>query len=177
MQVQFGESHQSQATISDASKFLFTVNDDISWNNQRATTMTTTMSNTIPVGSNDIASRMADIASAPNPHLSKLATRYRGVGLSTSDTCFITDHYPGNSRRSRSSLGLILQSHRSHLSRPSLSLRARLHSSHRCFLFEPRTPWLPIYPASANPPRHRQSKRNRRSIKSHGQVPEKGKGL
>lgn len=164
-------------TISDTSKFLFTVNDNISRTSHRATIMTTTMSNTIPVGSNDVASRMADIASAPNPQLSKLATRYRGVGLSPSDTWFLTDHHPGNSRRSRPSLGLVLQSHRPHLSRPSLSLRTRLHSSHRRFLFEPRSPWLPIYPASANPPRHRQSKRNRRSIESHGQVPEKGKGL
>jgi len=139
--------------------------------------MTTTMSNTIPIGSNDVASRMADIASAPDPQLSKLATRYRGVGLSTSDTCFITDHPPGNSRRSRPSPGLVLQSHRPHLSRPSLSLRTRLHSSHRRFLFEPRSPWLPIYPAPPDPPRHRESKRNRRSIESHGQVSEKGKGL
>lgn len=100
MQIQFGESHQSHVTISDTSKFLFTVNDDILGNNQRATIMTTTMSNTIPVGSNNVASRIADIASAPNPHLSKLATRYRGVGLSTSDTCFITYHHSGNSRRS-----------------------------------------------------------------------------
>ncbi|PMD18011.1 hypothetical protein NA56DRAFT_661677 [Hyaloscypha hepaticicola] len=43
------------------------------------------MSNTIPVGSNNVASRMADIASAPNPQLSKLATRYRGATVEDLD--------------------------------------------------------------------------------------------
>lgn len=46
---------------------------------EQSTIMSTAMSNAIPVGSNDVASRMGDIASAPDSHLSKLATRYRGV--------------------------------------------------------------------------------------------------
>jgi hypothetical protein len=53
--------------------------------------MSTTMSNAIPVGSNDVASRMGDIASAPSPHLSKLANRYRGVRCSTLSSCFHTN--------------------------------------------------------------------------------------
>ncbi|PMD51670.1 uncharacterized protein K444DRAFT_602098 [Hyaloscypha bicolor E] len=58
--------------------------------------MSTTMSNTIPVGSSDVASRMGDIASAPSPHLSKLATRYRGATVEDLDppsalSCYPTD--------------------------------------------------------------------------------------
>jgi hypothetical protein len=42
--------------------------------------MTTTMSNAIPVGSKDVASKMAEIASSPpKPPVSKWANRYRGV--------------------------------------------------------------------------------------------------
>jgi hypothetical protein len=42
--------------------------------------MATTISNAIPVGSSDPASKMADIASSPNPSLlSQYAARYRGV--------------------------------------------------------------------------------------------------
>jgi hypothetical protein len=41
------------------------------------------MPNAIPVGSSNIASQMADIASSPNATLSKYASRYRGVSVTT----------------------------------------------------------------------------------------------
>ncbi|TVY28081.1 Cystathionine beta-synthase [Lachnellula hyalina] len=48
--------------------------------------MATTMSNTIPVGTNDPASKMAEIASPPNPSLlSQLAARYRGATVEDLD--------------------------------------------------------------------------------------------
>jgi len=46
---------------------------------EASNTMSTTMANSIPVGSNDVASKMADIASSTNPPPSKFANRYRGV--------------------------------------------------------------------------------------------------
>jgi len=47
--------------------------------------MATTMSNAIPVGTYDPASKMAEIASPPDPSLlSQLAARYRGVRPSCS---------------------------------------------------------------------------------------------
>ncbi|KAE9381820.1 hypothetical protein N431DRAFT_491128 [Stipitochalara longipes BDJ] len=54
------------------------------------------MSNTISLGNNDVASRMGNIASGPNPHLSKLATRYRGATVEDLDppsalSCYPTD--------------------------------------------------------------------------------------
>ncbi|KUJ22513.1 uncharacterized protein LY89DRAFT_777609 [Mollisia scopiformis] len=47
--------------------------------------MSTAMANTIPVGSSDIASRMADIASSTKPSLSKWADRYRGATVEDLD--------------------------------------------------------------------------------------------
>jgi CBS domain-containing protein len=44
--------------------------------------MSTTIPDSIPVGSSDVASRIAQKASPPSPRLSKLASRYRGVRLS-----------------------------------------------------------------------------------------------
>lgn len=58
--------------------FLF---KDNSADKHHLTIMSTTMSNSIPVGSNDVASKMADIASSSNPTVSKYASRYRGVCL------------------------------------------------------------------------------------------------
>ncbi|KAF4634363.1 hypothetical protein G7Y89_g3731 [Cudoniella acicularis] len=59
--------------------------------------MTTTMSSAIPVGTADVASRMAEIASPSNPSaLSQLSQRYRGATVEDLDppsalSCYPTD--------------------------------------------------------------------------------------
>lgn len=62
--------------------FLF---KDNSADKHHLTIMSTTMSNSIPVGSNDVASKMADIASSSNPTVSKYASRYRGATVEDLD--------------------------------------------------------------------------------------------
>lgn len=58
---------------------------DNSANSHHLTIMSTTMSNSIPVGSSDIASKMADIATSSNPTVSKYASRYRGATVEDLD--------------------------------------------------------------------------------------------
>jgi hypothetical protein len=110
--------------------------------------MTTTMSNSIPVGTQDVAGKMAEIISPK----SQLSNRYRGVRtqlfLHFTHRTVTNKTPPGHRRRPRPSLRTLLPSHRSNPTRAPLSFRTRLHTSHRHLSRDARSARIPLYSKS-----------------------------